>query len=206
MSQSSKAMIMELLYKWRYPRDIIYCFLKLGYWHSSWKLYGLPLIYKKGNAKLEIGNRWTACSNPKYNSLGVFQRVTIKLMTRNSRVIIGDDVGMSGVSISCRQQVIIGNNTLMGSGSVITDNDAHGIHPDFRNDADSILVKPVIIGNKVFIGARAIILKGVTIGDGAVVGAGAVVSRDVPAMAIVAGNPAKVVGDVRDPKFQNIKI
>jgi maltose O-acetyltransferase len=50
--------------------------------------------------------------------------------------------------------------------------------------------RPVLIGEKCFIGARAIILKGVTIGDGAVVGAGAVVTRDVPAGAVVAGNPA----------------
>lgn len=60
---------------------------------------------------------------------------------------------------------------------------------------------PVTIGDKVFIGARAIILRGVTIGNGAVIGAGAVVAKDVPPMAIVAGNPAKVIGNVLDEKF-----
>lgn len=52
----------------------------------------------------------------------------------------------------------------------------------------------VVIGDRVWIAYRAIILPGVTIGEGAVVAAGAVVTRDVEAYAIVAGNPAKVVG------------
>ena len=45
-----------------------------------------------------------------------------------------------------------------------------------------------------FIGARAIILKGVTIGRHAIVGAGSVVTKDVPAFALMVGNPARRVG------------
>jgi acetyltransferase-like isoleucine patch superfamily enzyme len=52
----------------------------------------------------------------------------------------------------------------------------------------------VVIGDRVWLGTRAVVLKGVTIGDGAVVAAGAVVTRDVPAGAVVAGVPARVVG------------
>lgn len=55
--------------------------------------------------------------------------------------------------------------------------------------------RPMTIGKHAWIGAYAIVLPGVSsIGDGAVVGAGAVVSRDVPAGAIVVGNPARQVG------------
>jgi virginiamycin A acetyltransferase len=50
----------------------------------------------------------------------------------------------------------------------------------------------ITIGNDVWIGYGALIMNGVTIGNGAIIAAGAVVVKDVPAYAIVAGNPAKV--------------
>ena len=53
--------------------------------------------------------------------------------------------------------------------------------------------RAVVIGDDVWIGARAIILPGVTIGQGAVVGAGAVVTKEVPPFSVVGGNPAKVI-------------
>jgi acetyltransferase-like isoleucine patch superfamily enzyme len=52
---------------------------------------------------------------------------------------------------------------------------------------------PVQIGNDVWIGFSATILGGVRIGNGAVIGAGSVVTRDVPAAAVVAGNPARII-------------
>jgi len=58
-------------------------------------------------------------------------------------------------------------------------------HPRSKGD--------VVIGNDVWVGTDAIILSGVNIGDGAIIGAGAVVSKDVPAYAIVAGNPARII-------------
>ncbi|WP_306796866.1 acyltransferase [Rhodopirellula halodulae] len=124
--------------------------------------------------------------------MGVFQKVTIKAF-RSAELKIGDRVGMSGVSISCSLSIEIGNDVLLGSGAVITDSDAHPLHFEERADASKIARARVVIEDGAFIGARAIVLKGVRIGRGAVVGAGAVVSRDVPAMSVVAGNPAKVV-------------
>ena len=58
-------------------------------------------------------------------------------------------------------------------------------HPRTKGDVE--------IGNDVWIGQNAIILSGISIGNGAVIGAGSVVSRDVPAYAIAAGNPARVI-------------
>lgn len=56
---------------------------------------------------------------------------------------------------------------------------------------------PTRVGRRAAIGSNATIVAGVTIGHDALVGAGAVVTKDVPAHAIVAGVPARVIGDVR---------
>jgi acetyltransferase-like isoleucine patch superfamily enzyme len=56
-----------------------------------------------------------------------------------------------------------------------------------------LVVRPVAIEDRVWIGARAIILKGVTVGHDAVVAAGSVVTRDVPPRTVAAGVPARVV-------------
>lgn len=61
---------------------------------------------------------------------------------------------------------------------------------------------PVIIGRNVWVGDKATILPGVTIGDGAVIGANAVVTKDVPAMCVVGGNPARIIKDMSNYKGQ----
>ena len=107
---------------------------------------------------------------------------------RSRGTVIGRNVRLYGrVDRVNPHLVSIGDNVVVGLGSRII---AHGPVRGGR---------PVSIGSDVYIGANAILLPGVTVGDGCVVGAGAVVTDDVAPMKIVAGNPARVIGD-RDPE------
>jgi acetyltransferase-like isoleucine patch superfamily enzyme len=66
--------------------------------------------------------------------------------------------------------------------------------------SDDWVIERTRIGYRASIGSHATILCGVTIEEGALVGAGAVVTKDVPAFAVVAGVPARVVGDAREQR------
>ena len=97
------------------------------------------------------------------------------------------------VNMGCRFQdtggISIGEGTLIGHGSTLTTLN-HAVDPDRRAD---MVPAPVVIGRKVWLGAGVTVVPGVTIGDGAIVGAGAVVTKDVPADAVVAGVPARLI-------------
>ncbi len=84
---------------------------------------------------------------------------------------------------------------MFGANVTIADTDFHSLRPHYRSGHTdpSIAVEDVIIGKRVFVGANSIILKGVTIGDNAVIGAGSVVTKSVPANAIAAGNPCRII-------------
>lgn len=89
-----------------------------------------------------------------------------------------------------RYPILIGCNVSIGPEAAILTlgHDPHS--PLFSDRGGSIR-----IGDHAWIGYRAIILPGVTIGQGAVIGAGSVVTRDVPPFSIVAGNPARCIGE-----------
>lgn len=77
----------------------------------------------------------------------------------------------------------------------------HSTDPSVRNHSDNhnaafwcnTYSRPIRIEDEVWIGGGAIILPGVTIGHGAVIGAGAVVTRDIPALSVTVGCPARVI-------------
>ena len=69
-----------------------------------------------------------------------------------------------------------------------------GTH-DFNDPSLQLITKPITVGKNAFIGARAMILPGVCIGEGVIVGSMSVVSKDVPNHQILAGNPAKKIGE-----------
>ena len=122
----------------------------------------------------------TGCSN-------IYSGAKIQV---RGELTIGDVFINNNCNIYCNDKVTIGDGCAIGEGVLIRDNDGHTIIKDGFATGNHA---PINIGKKVWIGARAIILKGVTIGDGAVIAAGAVVVKDVPASALVGGNPARVI-------------
>lgn len=88
-------------------------------------------------------------------------------------------------------KVKIGNNVQIAP-NVGLYTAGHPLHPDSRNSGYEYGID-ITIGDNVWLGGGVIVLPGVTIGDNAVIGAGAVVTKDIPANAIAAGNPAKVI-------------
>lgn len=129
---------------------------------------------------------------------GIVRRETFGdgLLEIGDGVYLGDDC-----IVSCAEQVTIGAGTLLGHGVQIFDNNSHPVDADARA-ADWAAVRaggvrreiasaPVVVGARAWLGFGSLVLKGVTIGEGAIVGAGSVVTRDVPAGAVVAGNPAQ---------------
>lgn len=111
----------------------------------------------------------------------------------NHALQIGDNSGIGQFS-EIYGDVRIGNDVMMGTNCIIyTVNHAFDRLDIPMRQQGSSDVKPVIIGDDVWIGGRVTILPGVHIGRGAIIGAGAVVTKDVPEFAIVGGNPAKIL-------------
>ncbi len=122
-----------------------------------------------------------------------------------------------GAFVEVQAGVVVGADVkiqafaFLPSGVIIEDGVFIGPHVCFTNDrypaacrpdgslkeAADWRQEPTLVRAGASIGANATILCGLTIGRGALVAAGAVVTRDVPDHALVAGVPARVVGDVR---------
>ena len=113
--------------------------------------------------------------------------VQLHLRDRGAVIEIGE-----GTFVNHRTELVahdcvrLGRDCLLAWDVLVLDSDSHSVDGGPRS-------APVTIGDRVWIGCRATVLKGVTIGDGAVVAACSVVTGDVPAGALVAGNPARVV-------------
>lgn len=143
------------------------------------RVYGRPSITNLGT--MNIGDKFRFLSTT----------VTSELVTHpGGRLEIGNGVFLNyGASLSAHKLVQIGDGCQLGSYACLMDNDYHSVE-DRDQPSDS---RPIILGKNVWLGVRVIVLKGVTIGDNAVIGAGSVVTKDIPANALAAGVPAKVI-------------
>lgn len=113
---------------------------------------------------------------------------------------IGENCKISSHSFIC-EGVTIEDEVMIAHGVMFT----NGLYPRATNPDGSLQrdgdweCTPTLVKRGASIGSNATIVCGVTVGANALVGAGAVVTRDVPDFAVVAGVPARVIGDVRHP-------
>ncbi len=108
-------------------------------------------------------------------------------LTVGDHVWIGEDVGILSLA-----EVVIENNVCISQRAYL----CTGSH-DYRREDFKLVVRPIIVRTGSWIAAAAFIAPGVEIGAGAVVAAGSVVNRNVPANALVRGNPAEVARELR---------
>jgi acetyltransferase-like isoleucine patch superfamily enzyme len=135
----------------------------------------LPSIANYGG-RIEIGN------------CGLFNGTRFECWA-GATIRVGDGTYLNrGTEIVAGRWVSIGRDCKIARDVIIMDTDQHEL------PGQGLIVEPVEIGDRVWIGARAIVLKGVHIGDDSVIAAGAVVTRDVPARTTVGGVPAKPIG------------
>lgn len=112
------------------------------------------------------------------------------------RIVLGDQVQLGARCAlwagNTSARIEVGDRTTFGPDCFVTAAD-YGLEAGIRITDQPMRERDVIIGADCWIGTKTVITAGVTLGEGCVIGAGSVVTRDVPAGAIAAGVPAKVL-------------
>jgi acetyltransferase-like isoleucine patch superfamily enzyme len=117
-----------------------------------------------------------------------------KIRCHEGEVRIGDKTVLGQeCTISAYQHVSIGEQCIVADRVMMIDFDHNVAEIERPIRVQGIYKRDVRVGNNVWIGYGAQIIRGVTVGDNAIIGASAVVTRDVPANAVVAGVPARVI-------------
>lgn len=158
-----------------------------------------PVIKAPGSSKVILGSKVVLNSDAINSNTALTFNCTL-VCGLNGTIEIGDNTMLNGVSITAYENVSIGKNCQIASGTLISDTDFHPVKPDIRMresmgykiSHDEVNKKAIKIGNNVWIGWGSIILKGVTIGDNSIIAAGSVVLKDIPPNVLAAGNPAIV--------------
>jgi acetyltransferase-like isoleucine patch superfamily enzyme len=147
------------------------------------------LPYITGKGRIVIGESVELSGKPSF-CFGTASRSTPRL-----EIGAGTFVGHNS-SLVVAELVEIGERCLIAGGVVIRDYDGHPLDAADRRAKCKVRadeIRPVHIGDDVWIGAAATVLKGVRIGDRSVIATRSVVTKDVPPDVVVAGNPARIV-------------
>lgn len=174
---------------------VLFCFNGIKFMGKI-RSSGIPIIHMSLKAHCFIGHNFTIGNWSGNNASGF--NAKCKIEVRNNAILnIGNNVGITAVTIMCHNHIIIGDNVMIGVGTHIYDTNFHNINPYFRIDKndpiEQVKTAPIVIKDNVFIGAFSIILKGVTIGENSVVAAGSVVVNSIPNNEIWGGNPARFI-------------
>lgn len=159
------------------------------------KIIGRPYFSFASSSYVEIGKHFI-CRSGAGQAIDNSSCSKI-IVSPNARLIIGDYSGISNTTIHCDSEITIGNSVNIGAGCMIFDTDFHSTKWEDRYerkcDIKNRKIKPVHIGDCVFVGARSIICKGVNIGARSMVAAGSVVVKDIPSDELWGGNPASFI-------------
>lgn len=129
----------------------------------------------------------------------------VKILSPQNCVIGKGTVINAGTVMHCAGGVTIGSYVHIGHAFCIYSSNHNYISDKSIPYDDTDILKPVEIGDCVWIGANVSIVPGVTVGEGAIVGMGSVVTRNVPVGTIVGGNPATVIGYRDMEKYSRLK-
>jgi acetyltransferase-like isoleucine patch superfamily enzyme len=177
----------------------------LGYWNAwSWgvelahpaAIFGALHFRKYPGSGIRFGPHCTFRSAFRSNLVGINRPCAFSTCAREARIQVGERCGFSGTVIGARVSVILGQGVICGANSLITDFDWHCLDPDDRGNFEKIKFAPVVIEDRVWLGANTTVLKGVKIGENSVIGANSTITASIPRNVIAAGNPAVVLRQI----------
>jgi len=149
---------------------------------------------------VETGARYSAL--PLLDLTGVQARVEPGAVIRVGAKIGKDCVIMMGAVINIGAEVgaktMIDMNAVLGARAIVGRSCHIGAGAVIAGVLEPPSQRPVVVGDRVLVGANAVILEGVSVGKGSVVAAGAVVTKDVPPGVVVAGIPAAIIKKVAE--------
>lgn len=183
-----------------FAREIVYFLRRVSWAEPMFKSYctrygkglrvGIYAPWVQGKGEIVLGD-----------NVSISGQCSFKFAARYviaPRFIVGDRTGIGHLcSFTIGKEISIGNDCRIASNVMMMDAPGHSREPEARKRGEPAPdedVKPIHIGDNVWIGTGAAIFPGVTIGDNSVIAANAVIIADVAPNSVMLGNPARRTG------------